>query len=110
MRLRQRDLKPYVVKRRTVITEPDGTTYEEMDPIGHEIQANIQPAGGKLMLELYGERLAYMLVGYAELDTDIQESDRVCVYVAPDVPPDYKVVAIRRPNTHRVIDLEKVKI
>lgn len=109
MRLLQRDLKPYTVYRRVVVKEPDGTTYEEEDPNGHVIRANVQPAGGKLMLELYGERLAYMLTAYVELGTDIQEADRARIYVAPDASPDYKVVAVRRWNTHYVVDLEKVR-
>lgn len=109
MRLKQSDLKPFTVKRRIIVKEPDGTTYEEMDPIGHIIRANVQPAGGRTLIEMYGERLAYMLTAYAESDTDILEADGVCVYVAPDKEPDYKVVAIRRWNTHYVIDLEKVR-
>lgn len=108
MRLRQRDLKSYMVYRRFIVKEQDGTTYEETDPIGYVIRANIQPAGGKVMSEMYGERLAYMVTAYVETDTPIQELYRMCVYVASDTNPDYKVVAIRRWNTHHVIDLEKV--
>lgn len=109
MRLKQSDLKPYTVYRRITVTEPDGSTYEEEDPNGHVIRANVQPAGGKLLVEMYGERLAYMLTAYVEVGTVIQEADRACIYVAPDAPPDYKVVAVRRWNTHYVIDLEKVR-
>lgn len=109
MRLKQSDLKPYTVKRRIIVTEPDGSTSEDVDPVGHTIRANVQPAGGKLMLELYGERLAYMLTAYAELGTDILETDRACIYVASDATPDYKVVAVRRWNTHYVVDFEKVR-
>ena len=109
MRLKQSDLKPYMIYRRIIVTEPDGTTYEEEDPNGHTIRANVQPAGGKLMVELYGERLAYILTAYVEIGTDIQESDRACIYVATDRTPDYKVVAIRRWNTHYVVDFEKVR-
>ncbi len=108
MRLKQSDLKSYAVKRREVVKEPDGTTYDGWVVKG-EIKANVQPAGGRMMAELYGERLVYMLTAYAELGTDIKESDGVCVYVASDLEPDYKVVAIRRWNTHHVIDLEKVR-
>lgn len=109
MRLRQRDLKPYTVYRRSIVTEPDGTTYEESDLVGYVIHANIQPAGGKVMSVMYGERLAYMLTAYVETNTIIQELYGVCVYVASDAKPDYKVVAIRRWNTHYVVDLEKVR-
>lgn len=108
MRLLQRDLKNYTVKGRIIITEPDGTKSEEMDPVGFIIRANIQPAGGKMMMVVYGERLAYMLTAYVNVSTRIAESDGVCVYVSPYDDPDYKVVAIRRFNTHYVVDLEKV--
>lgn len=109
MRLLQRDLKPYTVKRRIIFKEPDGTTYEEADPVGHTIRANVQPAGGRTLIEMYGERLVYMLTAYVDTKTDILEADGICIYVVPDKAPDYKVVAIRRWNTHYVIDLEKVK-
>lgn len=108
MRLRQRDLKPYTVKTRVVEKEPDGTTSEGWNPSGSLIHANIRPAGGKVMADMYGERLAYMLSAYAEPDTVIQESDGVCVFVAADNLPDYKVVAVRR-WSHTVIDLEAIK-
>lgn len=109
MRLKQSDLKPYAIKRRIIVTEPDGTKSEGTDPIGHIIRANVQPAGGRMMMEMYGERLAYMLTAYAESGTDIQESDGACIYVSPNADPDYKVVAIRRWNTHYVVDFEKVR-
>ncbi|WP_438312227.1 hypothetical protein [Sporosarcina sp. FA9] len=109
MRLKQSDLKPYTVKRRIIVTEPDGTTSEEMDPVGHVIRANVQPAGGRTLIEMYGERLAYMLTAYVETNTDILESDGACIYVKPNATPDYKVIAIRRWNTHYVVDFEKVR-
>lgn len=108
MRLRQRDLKNYVVKRRKNLSDSDGTTYEGWGD-STSIQANIQPAGGRMMSEMYGERLAYMMVAYVESVNDIQESDGFCIYTNIDKDPDYKVVAIRRWNTHHVIDLEKVR-
>lgn len=108
MRLRQRGLNPYTVKPRKVIKEPDATTYEDWDPIGHTIQANVLPANGRMMADMYGERLAYMVVAYAEPDAVVNESDGVCVYVAPNSKPDYKVVAVRR-WSHTVIDLEAIR-
>jgi hypothetical protein len=107
-RLRQRDLKQYTVKRPISMKDPDGTTYTDWALQGHIIKANIKPAGGKLMAEMYGERLAYMLSAYAEIGTDIKESDGICVFVSSDKEPDYRVVAVR-PWSHMVLDLEKVK-
>lgn len=107
MRLRQRDLKEYTVKRRTTIKESDGTTYEDWSD-GHTIRANIQPAGGKLMAEMYGEKLAYMLTAFVEPGTDLKETDGVCVYVSSDEKPDYKVVASPPWSSHSVISLEAI--
>ncbi|OMF54682.1 hypothetical protein BK138_16115 [Paenibacillus rhizosphaerae] len=107
MRLRERDKRPVTFKKRITVKEPDGTTYEDWDPIGETIRANVQPAGGRVMAEMYGERLAYMLTAYVEPGTTIPEASFVCVYTNPT--PDYKVVAVRPWNGHRVIDLEKVK-
>ncbi|MDD3840763.1 MAG: hypothetical protein PHP06_09375 [Clostridia bacterium] len=109
MRLRQRDLKPYTIKKHGTYKEPDGTSYTGYETIGRTIKANIQPAGGKMLSEIYGLRLAYMLTMYCQNNVDINENDGVCVYVDKDQDPDYKVVAIRPWNTHIVADLEKVK-
>lgn len=108
MRLRQRDLKPYTVKPCISLQEPDGTTSASWDSDSHVIKANIQPAGGKLMAEMYGERLAYMLTAYVESGTIISETDGVCVYVSAASDPDYRVVAAPPWSSHSVITLEKV--
>ena len=109
MRLRQRDLKEYVVKRRISKEDPDGTTYEDWEEDGHVINANIQPAGGKLMVEMYGERVAYMLTAFVENKTDLKETDGVCVYVSSDNDPDYKVIAAPPWSSHSVISLEAIR-
>jgi hypothetical protein len=108
-RLRQRDLKPYTVKRPVPLKDEDGTTYTDWAPQGHIVKANIKPAGGKLMAEMYGERLAYMLTAYVESGTDLKESDGVCVYVPPEANPDYKVIAAPPWSSHSVISLEAIR-
>lgn len=108
MRLRQRDLKTYVLKKRVPLQDPDGTTYEGYEEVGTIIKANIQPAGGKIAAEIYGERLKYMLTMYCENNVDIKEADGICVNVEATEEPDYKVVAVKQYNTHKVVDLEKV--
>lgn len=106
MRLRERDKKSVVFKARITIKEPDATTYEDWDPIGVTIRGNVLPAGGRVMAEMYGERLAYMLTMYVETPVIIPESSFACVYTTE---PDYKVIAVRPWNGHKVIDLEKVR-
>jgi hypothetical protein len=108
-RLRQRDLKPYTVKRRIPMKDQDGTEFEDWESAGHVVKANIRPAGGRLMAEMYGERLAYMLTAYVESGTDIKESDGVCVYVSPESNPDYRVVAAPPWSSHSVISLEAIR-
>lgn len=109
MRQRLRDLKSYSVKRRGNIKEPDGTTSEEWGDTSF-LLANIQPASGRVMYEMYGERLAYMLVAYSNEVGDLKESDGICVFVDSDKDPDYKVMAIKRWPSHVVLDLEKVRV
>lgn len=104
MRLRRRDLKEYVVKERVSVKEPDGTTYEDWSGQSWTIQADIQPAGGKLLAEMYGERLAYMKTAYVEKDTELKETDGVFF----DDDSIYKVVAVQVWNTHKVVHLERV--
>jgi len=108
VRLRQRDLKTYTVKPRVPVKENDGTTSTGWGE-SRTIKANVQPAGGKMMSEIYGERLAYMATAYTETTSEIHESDGLCIFVTSEMDPDYIVVAIRRWNTHTVFDLEKVK-
>jgi hypothetical protein len=108
-RLRQRDLKPYTVKRRIPAKDEDGTTFENWDQRGYTIKANIKSAGGKLAAETYGERLAYMLTALIEGDTTLNEGDGICVYVAPSEKPDYKVVASPKWSSHSVVMLEAIR-
>jgi hypothetical protein len=108
-RLRQRDLKPYTVKNRIPAKDADGTTYEDWDRRGYTIKANIKPAGGKLAVETYGEKLAYMLTALIEEGTVLNDGDAVCVYVASSEKPDYKVVASPKWSSHSVVMLEAIK-
>lgn len=107
MRLRKRDLKPYAYKRRETITETDGTTYSGWGDSA-VLYANVQPAGGKLLVEMYGERLAYMKVAYLEKTNGAIEGDRVYINAATNQEPDYKIIAIRPWGSHYVMDLEAV--
>lgn len=106
MRLRQRDLKKYLYKAYGKFKEPDGTTYTGYDSVGKIIKAKIQPASGKMLSEIYGLRLAYILTMYCENNIELKENDGICVNT--DSEPDYKIIAIRKWGTHKVADLEKV--
>lgn len=106
MRLRQRDLKTYYLRKRKTKTDVEGLKYSDYDT-AVEIKAKIQPAGGKVMAEMYGERLNYIKTMYYDGSLEIKENDGICVYVGPAEGPDYKVVGIA-PWDHNVITLEKV--
>lgn len=109
MRLLKRDQRPVIFRERVEGKEPDGTTYAAYSDEALGVKVNVQPAGGKVMAEQYGERLAYMLVMYVEGCPGIKESAGAWIYVAADEPePDYKVVAVRPWRRHTVIELEKV--
>lgn len=107
MRLRQRNLREVTVLPRVSTSQPDGTTFATWQTPGRIIRANIQPAGGRLMAEMYGQRLANMLTLYAELGTQLSVTDGVCVEGAEE--PNYQVVAVRQWGSHLVADLERVK-
>ncbi|MDF2663887.1 MAG: hypothetical protein K0Q94_6678 [Paenibacillus sp.] len=105
MRLRQRDKRPVIFRPRITVKEPDATTYEGWgDPV--TVYGHVQPAGGRLMAEIYGERLAYMQAMYVEGKPAISEGAGACLYT-PD--PDYRIVAIRPWSAHTVIDLEAIR-
>lgn len=106
MRLRQRDLKTYYLRRRIVQTDPEGVKYSDYDT-AVEIKAKIQPAGGKVMAEIYGERLNYIKTMYYDGSVELKENDGICVCAGPTEKPDYKVVGIA-PWDHKTITLEKV--
>lgn len=108
MRLRERDKRPVIFRQRIPLEDPDGTTYEGWDPVCIEIRGNVQPAGGRVMAEMYGERLAYMRAMYVEQEPPMAlESAGACLYRVPD--PDYKVVAVRPWSGHYVIDMEAIR-
>ncbi len=118
MRLMKRDQRQVVFRERITIKEPDATTYEDWSPDAITVSGSVQPAGGKVMAEMYGERLGNMLVMYsddqkakqlAEAFNSERKGFGALVYVAADtLEPDYRVVAVR-PWRHTVIELEKVR-
>jgi len=108
MRLCRRNQRIVVIKKRIFGKELDGTTYEDWEPIGVMMKANIQPAGGRMMTELYGLRLTYMLTMIVPIHVNIRELDGVCVFVLPDSLPDYKVIAVRTWSQHKALDLERI--
>lgn len=107
MRLRERDKRNVEFRPRVPLQEEDGTTYEGWgDPF--TIRGNVLPAGGRVLAEMYGERLAYIRVMYVEQEPPVPlESAGGCLYTLDN--PDYKVVAVRPWGGHYVIDMEAIR-
>ncbi len=109
--MRTSSLKIYYLKKREVLKNNEGSSYEGYgDPFA--FQADISPMQGRIQAEMYGERLSYMLQMIANT-FPIQEGDGICVYVKSDDDPDYRVISIKRydDNTyhsHMVCELEKI--
>lgn len=127
MRLRQRDKRLIVIRARVPMQEPDGTTSEgdwasedltwdgtqtawEDTGIpweGWRFFGSVQPAGGRVMAEMYGDRLRYMVTAYVEGAPPIKERSGAWIGIPESTPePNYKVVAVRRWSGHTAIDLE----
>lgn len=104
MRLRRRDQQTVNFFPRVSGKQDDGTTYTEWSETLIPISGSLQPAGGKVMSEIYGQRLTYMLTLYISAGEPVEEGMGACIYT--DIP-DYKVVAVRRWQDHWIVDLEK---
>lgn len=103
MRLKNNQLKSYMVYKRVINKDSEGNrivTYEEKS----SVKADIHYISGQLQATMYGERLQYMLEMICNANEDIQESDAISVN---GDKPDYKVVTIKHYN-FLVIELEKI--
>ena len=83
------------------------------------------PASGKVQAEQYGQRLNYIrniriqgsykiqtdekgrLQYILEDGTDIEERDGICLYVAADQLPDYRIISIK-PYRFLTMEVEKI--
>lgn len=104
--MRRKLLKPYCLKKLESVKDEIGAVYEKYADEGTEILIDIQPVSSKLIAEMYGLKVNKMLVGYTK-ERNVKEGDGICVEVEGTNEPDYKVIGVRKWNTHTVIDLEK---
>lgn len=110
--MRIKNKKTYYLKPKKVITDKEGGKYpdyssEAKEIEAKEIEANIWPASGKLQTEMYGLRINNILNMLYDGDIVIIEGDGICVYVASDKEPDYKVIS-KKGYSHGVYELEKI--
>lgn len=117
MRLINKDKRSVGFRAQIPLRDPDGTPYSGWSDDILKIEGNVQPGGGKIMAEQYGERLKYIMVMYCEYTPQSKQifdqfngqskGYGACIYAPDDACPDYKVVAVRGWR-HIVIELEKV--
>lgn len=105
MRMRKSQMKKYHLKRKRTTKNSEGGTKVSYDA-AVEIEATIWPAGGRIQAEMYGERLKYMKnMEYSGPET-MQEGDGICVFVGPELDPDYRIVSIKAEYSPKVMELE----
>lgn len=113
-----------VTKKMTVKKDKEGSTSEEYGTAS-SVTGESWPASGKVQAEQYGQRLNYIrniriqgsykiqtdekgrLHYILEDGTDIEERDGICLYVAADQLPDYRIISIK-PYRFLTMEVEKI--
>lgn len=109
MRLTAKNLKTVYLKKYTAIKDKYGYITKGWSA-AEPVRMTIEPAGGAVNAQIYGESLNYMLVGKyqgQEIKADQSENFGVCVYVGKDSDPDYEIAAVQEYSTHKNITLKK---
>ena len=101
MRLRRNRLEEFFHKKMTVKKDKEGSTSEEYGAAS-SVTGESWPASGKVQADEKG-RLHYIL----EDGTDIEERDGICLYVAADQLPDYRIISIK-PYRFLTMEVEKI--
>ncbi|WP_244660751.1 hypothetical protein [Lactobacillus nasalidis] len=77
---------------------------------GQPIKMTIEPAGGSVNAQIYGESLAYMLTGKYQgnaIKAGESENNGLCVYVDANSDPDYEITSVQEYSTHKNVTLKK---
>lgn len=109
MHMRRSKMKQYNLRRkiRPSAKDSEGNTIEAYEaPV--EISATIWKASGKLQLEMYGERLSNIKNMEYEGKEPMQEGDGVCVEVAGESNPDYRIISVNKDSSPIRIELERI--
>lgn len=100
-------MKQYHLRKRVVSKDSEGSPVVSYEA-AVEITATIWQASGKVQAQMYGERLAYIKnMEYAGPET-MQEGDGICVNVAGDADPDYKIISINVDHSPKRMELERI--
>lgn len=124
MRLRRSRLEEFFHKKMSVKKDREGGTSEGYGTAS-SVSGEIWPASGKAQAEQYGQRLNYIrnvriqgsykiqadekgrLHYILEDGTDVEERDGICLYVAADQSPDYRIISIK-PYRFLTLEVEKI--
>lgn len=109
MRLTAKNLKTVYLKRYTAVKDKYGYITKGWSA-AEPVRMTIEPAGGAVNAQIYGESLNYMLVGKyqgQEIKAAQSENIGVCVYVGKGREPDYEIAAVQEYSTHKNITLKK---
>lgn len=109
MRLTTKNLKTVYLREHTVTKDKYGYTTKGWTD-AKPVKMTIEPAGGAVNAQIYGESLNYMLVGKYQgqaIKASQSENMGVCVNVSKDSEPDYEITAIQEYSTHKNITLKK---
>lgn len=91
---------PLTIRPFGVVTDNEGcSTTEYGTP--YTIIANIQDNKDAVIASQYGVRLTEAKIGYADLSTDININDGVCINVATTDEPDFSVASISNYRMHK---------
>lgn len=104
MRLRKCQLKEYNLRPQIPVRNAEGGLTPGYGN-AVEFEADIWAANGKVQAEMYGDRLKYIKNMLYTGDTVINENDGICVEVAGNSTPDYKVIST---NKKPLYELEKI--
>lgn len=109
MRLTAKNLKTVYLKKYTAVKDKYGYITKGWSA-AEPVRMTIEPAGGAVNAQIYGESLNYMLVGKyqgQEIKAAQSENMGVCVYASKGSEPDYEITAVQEYSTHKNITLKK---
>lgn len=109
MRLTAKNLKTVYLRKYTVSKDKYGYTVKSWSD-AEPVKMTIEPAGGAVNAQIYGESLNYMLVGKYQgqaIKAAQSENMGACVYVGKDSEPDYTITAVQEYSTHKNVTLKK---
>ena len=109
MRLKRSELKEIHIKKRIVEKDSEGGRYETFSDAG-TAKAIVWPASGKTQVEMYGERLNYIINLEIDGRYQIQTEDGAMTYgisLQGSKQQEYQIIAVR-PAGHLRMEAERI--